>query len=491
MTSTDGTVAREYLRVSKDKSGRERSIVEQHADNEADAADHGWTLGQPYSDVGSASRYATKPRGNYDTLVSDLRADRFGADVLILWESSRGSRRASEWLALIELCAERGVKIHVTSHQRTYDPTIGRDRKSLRDDASDSEYESDKISQRATRANGANAKAGRPHGRVPYGFRRTYDPTTGDLVGQEIEPDEAKVIRELFDRIAAGHSLRGIARDFAARNITKRSGGPFSPAHLRSLATTHAYAGIRVHVPGRRDGNKQRRPDMIEYKADWPAIVPRRTWLAVQQILSDPGRKTTRPGRGRHLLSMIAKCDVCGGPLAATERDRGPEYQCHRGGHVRIDKPGLDDLAERAILAYLGDPARADRITRRDADDAELEAAKVAVAEVEAELRDLVDRVSRGALSLDFAQRVEPGIRQRLDAAKARVTELETPAPLAGYITPGRDVARRWKAAPMSARREVARVLLTPAYLGELRVTRSPSPGHRAPVKDRTVWLSE
>ena len=47
-----------------------------------------------------------------------------------------------------------------------------------------------------------------------------------------------------------------------------------------------------------------------QHPADWPAIVPRRTWLAVDAILSDDGRKTTRPGRAKHLLSMIARCTV-------------------------------------------------------------------------------------------------------------------------------------------------------------------------------------
>lgn len=474
MTTTDGTIAREYLRVSKDKSGRERSITEQHTENEAEAAEYDWTLGQPYSDVGSASRYAAKPRGDYDTLIADLRADRFGADILLLWESSRGSRRASEWLALIELCAERGVQIHVTSHRRTYDPRNGRDRKSLRDDASDSEYESDKISQRATRANGANAKAGRPHGRVPYGYRRTYDPATGKLVGQEVDPAEAKVIRELFDRVAKGHSLRSIAADFERRGIAKPSGGPFSAQHLRNLATRHVYAGIRVH-----HGQ--------EHPADWPAIVDRRTWLRVQGILSAPERTTTRPGRARHLLSMIAKCDVCSGPLAASYRREGREYQCHEGGHVRVNADGLDDLAEKAIVGYLARDDVAEKITRRDGDDAALEAAKLAVAEIRREADDLADQVGRGTLTATLAARAEPAILARLAAAQARVDELQTPAPLAGYITPGKDAARRWKAAPMSAKREVARLLLAPTYLGEWRVTRSPSPGHRVPVKDRVV----
>jgi hypothetical protein len=53
---------------------------------------------------------------------------------------------------------------------------------------------------------------------------------------------------------------------------------------------------------------------------------------------------------------------------------------------------------------------------------------------------------------------------------------------------PGDDIAHRWAAAPISARREVARLVLSPELLGELRVTRSLSPGHRIDVADRVTW---
>jgi site-specific DNA recombinase len=80
--------AREYLRVSLDRSGRERSIVEQQDDNRN--AWYGWEWGAPYSDLSiSASRYSTRTRGGYGELIADVAADRFGAHTLVLWESSR------------------------------------------------------------------------------------------------------------------------------------------------------------------------------------------------------------------------------------------------------------------------------------------------------------------------------------------------------------------------------------------------------------------
>ena len=69
--SATHTLAREYLRVSRDASGRARSLDEQHSDNVAIAEREGWTLADPYRDESvSASRYSTKIRGG----VADLLA---------------------------------------------------------------------------------------------------------------------------------------------------------------------------------------------------------------------------------------------------------------------------------------------------------------------------------------------------------------------------------------------------------------------------------
>jgi hypothetical protein len=396
----------------------------------------------------------------------------------------------SEWVTLLELCEAAGVRIHVTTHNRTYDPANHRDRRSMLEDAVDSEYESGKTSERTTRSNGSRAAAGQVHGRIPYGYTRRYDPTTRRLVAQDPEPDEARVVAELFHRIVGGHSLRAIAADFEARGVRTRSGRVFSPQHLRSLAVNHTYAGLRVHDPN-RGPNRTKLTDGAQITDGvWPALVDRATFLAVQRVLNAPERKTTRPGRARHLLSMIAKCAVCGGPLSARSRPGGVEYQCHEGGHVRVDYADLNDYATRAMLGYLARPDNADWLTRGD-DDADLIAAREQVAGIRAELDDLADRVGAGKLSATLAARAEPGILNRLRDAERREADLSSPSVLRGLIAPGVDVARRWKAAEMSTRREVARLLLAPDLLGELRVLRSPSRGHRAPIKDRVEWARE
>jgi hypothetical protein len=186
---------------------------------------------------------------------------------------------------------------------------------------------------------------------------------------------------------------------------------------------------------------------------------------------------------------MIARCDVCGGPLAATFRTEGRrQYQCHKAGHVRIDADPLDEIAEAALLTYLARPDIAAALVADEGDDEALAEARAALARVRAELEDLIDKVGRGAITAMLAAGAEPKIQARLAEATRQVEELATPSSLRGLIDPVGDVVVQWRAAPMPVRRDIARRLLGTDGLGELRVMRSPSRGHATPAADRVRW---
>jgi DNA invertase Pin-like site-specific DNA recombinase len=491
MTTTT-VQAREYLRVSKDKSGRARSVEEQHDDNVAAGQVHGFTLaGQPYSDVSlSASRYARKVRGDFARLLADLEHGRFGADLLVLWESSRGSRRVGEWATLVDLLEDARVKVHVATHGRTYDPRNPRDRRTLMEDAVDAEYASGKASDAIQRAAKATAERGEAWGRIPFGYRRTYDPVTRRLVSQDPDPGEAAVVREVFTRLRRGDTLHGIARDFAARGITTRAGRPFTPQAIRNLALRPVYAGLRVHEPGNREGRYRGSLDALT-AATWPALVDRETFTVVRGMLLDPGRKTSRPGRGKHLLSLIAACDICGSELTATFRYGARQYVCRGRACVRVDADGLDTVAERAIVAYLARPDVIAGLRVAGDDSPELAQVRADLVAARTELADWRRLAKERKVTAESFAEIEPGIVRSVTDLEARETELSTPSALL-VIPPGRDAARRWAAAEMPARRQVARLLLSRQVIGQLRVTRTPQPGSKpADAADRVVWLRE
>jgi site-specific DNA recombinase len=197
----------------------------------------------------------------------------------------------------------------------------------------------------------ANARAGRPHGMVPYGYRREYDPRDGRPIAQVADPLTSRLIRRLFAELREGRSLSAITREFADRGWVNRSGRPFTRAHLRSLAANPAYAGLRVYRP--------RTSQPFHAPGQWQALVPEEVFWEVQSLLADPMRSTTRPGGTRHLLSMIACCDVCGGPLAVRyvkNRAYGGSYVCHRSGHVLAEQAAIDRYVQEVVQEHLSAP---------------------------------------------------------------------------------------------------------------------------------------
>lgn len=266
----------------------------------------------------------------------------------------------------------------------------------------------------------------------------------------------------------------------------------FSPQHLRSLALCPAYAALRAHRPKAGPHSRERHaPVSVSemYQGQWTPLVPRAQWLAVQRLLSAPERKTCRPGRGKHLLSLIARCGRCEGGLAVTYRGGYPRYFCRAKGCVLIPQAEVDQIAEQVMLAYLARPEVIDTLRAGEHDgDRELAMLRDALATVRARHDELAEAVAAGRLSVALAARSEPAILAEIQRLEKQEKQLATPSALRGLIEPGADVARRWASAPMSTRREIARLLLTPQLIGELRITPSLTPGQRVAAEQRIQW---
>ncbi|WP_060880144.1 recombinase family protein [Streptomyces scabiei] len=486
-------IAREYRRLSDAKGGT--SLDDQGTDNAAAADDNDWRLhASPYIDDGlSASRYATKRRDDFEQLVADLRTgptgrqSAFDADVLMLWESSRGSRKVGEWVSFIELCEEKEVRIWVTTHERLYDPRNGRDRKSLIEDAADSEYESYKIHRRVTRTAAAQARAGRPYGQAPYGLMPVYDPQTGKLQTWTEDPARAIVVRELFRLLERHVPTSEITRRFERRGYTNREGKPFSGPHLVDMAGRASYTGLRSY-----------KGELFE--GIWDGIVPRARYWNVQRVLGAPGRATYRGGGTRYELTAGLRCSRCDSLTRVEYNGEGgkrhrrkPGYKCQRG-HVVIDKATVDDL----LIGRPGDlGVLLDFFSRDDIYDV-----LAAPASGDAAVLDLRTRLAAARAERDEMRQATGStmaevlvIANSLAAKEEEVRDLEArerdltlPSVVLSIIRPGADVWQTWCEMPIAARRQLVRLACSPRYLGIPYILPSPRTGPNQPVAERLVW---
>jgi site-specific DNA recombinase len=433
-----------YTRVSKDKR-QGRSVEEQEAECRRVCEHEGWTIADVLSDNDrSASRYATKTRPAWEQVKHRLATD--GIDVLVAWEASRTNRDLEEFVELRKLCRANGIMLNYAGRTLDFDDSSDAFRAGL--DALISEDESERTRKRILRAVRSQATAGKPHGRVLYGYRRKYDPDTRALIGQEPDPETAEIVREIARRFLSGESLYAITDDLNARKV---SGKAWSANRVKRCITNPGYASLRVYR-GEVAGD-----------ANWPAILDRQTFDAIQARFAP-----RRGGRGgtdvKHLLSGIARCGKCGEPMYVW-KDRGNGvYACtSSGGHLTRNQDHLDAYITAVILERLATVDFGD-VT---AEHPEVAAARTEAAELRERMDDATSEFTAGNLKAATLGKIEADLEPKIKAAEKRARAAAVPPNLADLA--GEGVDARWDALSVEQRREVVRVLVDITVLPSTR----------------------
>lgn len=424
-----------------------RSPAEQRDDYDTDVAREGWQAGEAYAEkkAVSASRYSKKTRGDFQQLLDDLDGGRFAAELLWLWESSRGSRKVSEWVVLLELCEQHGVVFYVHTHGRTYDPGNARDRRTLLEDAVDAEWETAKSSERIKRVVRARANDGRPHGRNLYGYRREYRIRRNgsrELIAQVPDEDTASIVKEIFERIADGEGSQMVATSLTKRGIpTPRTATVWRKTSVHQIARNPAYLGERHH--------KRQLA-----KADaWEPLVDRALYDRANAMLSRPERRPdiTEPRIG-HVLSGIARCGKCGGKMrwSGGGRSNRPMYFCDDHHCIGRDASKLEGYVIPRVVAIL---AREQVAVSDDPSPALIEAeAEVQALRTRLESFDLA--AAEGQISGERLSNIERHLAPKITAAERRVKALRVPRLLSLAKLDG-PVQQVWDDLDMKTRREL------------------------------------
>jgi site-specific DNA recombinase len=431
-----------YTRVSRDRAGTERSVTEQeHACREFCEL-QGWEVAAVYTDNDiSASRYTRKVRPQFEVLMAQL--SKYGA--LVTWEASRATRDLDVYAKLRKVCREHGVLWAYSG--RVYDLTRGDDAFSTGLEMLLSERSSDDTSSRIRRTVNAQAVAGKPHGRVPFGYRRVYDPETGKLLRQVPDETEAPVIREAAARILTGESIYSICRDFEARGVRGISNKYWDTARIKRVLTNPTYMGKRV-LRGEVIGD-----------ADWEPLLPAETFEALAGVFAGEKHMPKYHGTGpRHLLTGIAKCGVCGSPVnRIPNRKRGKEsYICRNNWHVGRRKDWVDDLVTSVVLARLRQPDALQAVNRTAGPRARELAGQLRT--LEQRLEGFYAQAAEGTLSAPGLARVEERIKRDMDETRQLLREVATPNTLT--IPDPAHLADSWERQSLIHRRELIDALM-------------------------------
>ena len=184
-----------------------------------------------------------------------------------------------------------------------------------------------KRGQRGTVAQG-RSPAGKAYG---YSMANRIDANGRAVRGlRDVDPDQAAIVRRIFEQYAAGISPKRIAERLNAEGIPGPRGGRWRATTLRpdrtrgnGLLQNQLYIGRIVHnrtsnvvePMTRRTRIRPNAPDQwVIEEVPHLRIIDQELWDKVQQGLRRrEGEKPVQHRRAKHMLSGLGVCGVCGG----------------------------------------------------------------------------------------------------------------------------------------------------------------------------------
>ena len=358
-----------YARYSTDRQ-RPTSIDDQVRICRAHAEREGWTVAGVFSDCAQSGSLPIASRAGSARLLAAALEDQF--DVLLLEGLDRLSRDAVEQEITVRRLEHRGIRILGLSDG--YDSESGARRLTRGVRGLINEVYLEDLRAKTHRGLAGRAARGLHTGGRPYGYRSV---TKGDGHVLEIDEDEARWVRWIFERYADGWFGRRIAGELNRLRVPSPRGGTWALSAIYAdrkkgcgILANELYIGQVIWNRSRwiKDPDIGKRKRIERPRSEWLVqdvpelrIVSDELWRAARDRDAVAASKPSR-GRGapaRTLFGGLLTCGRCGAPMTAVDalrygcshaRDRG-EAVCS-GVHVKrtATDEALVDLVREELL---------------------------------------------------------------------------------------------------------------------------------------------
>ena len=255
---------------------------------------NGWVcLPEHYDDGGFSGGNVNRPA--LQKLLSDCEAGL--VDIILVYKIDRLSRSLTDFADLSKKFDEWNVQfVSVTQEINT---ATSSGRMMLNILMTFSQYEREVISERTRDKLRASRRKGLYTGGIVVLGYRAEDKK---LV---IVPEEARLVRRIFQRYIEIQSPKVIAAELNAEGFTTKSGKPWSTAAIYRILNNHTYFGeVNYKNKEIHDGAHD-------------AIIDEEIWRRTREILkaNDPVKDPSRRTRRDIPLRGIIRCGHCGCPM--------------------------------------------------------------------------------------------------------------------------------------------------------------------------------
>ena len=251
------------------------------------------------------------------------------------------------------------------------------------------------------------------------------NPGLGYKVGKDrkfyIDEDEATIVREIFNRYAAGEVTADIIRDLNNRRIQTSRGKEFNKNSISRILHNKRYIGYYLYKGTETPGGM-------------PRIIDDDLFFRVQHLIEKnkaaPGRIR---GKDEYLLTTKLYCGECNTPMTgyggtSKSGKHYHYYMCnnakkHKCDKKAVSKEPLEDAVVDVCMSLLTEERIkfiADELYKACQDDSNL----VSIKRLEAALKEAENAIENLWAALEHGQSVER-ITKRIDAREEEKKEIE------------------------------------------------------------------
>ena len=413
----------------------------------------GVNINQWYREIVSGETIAERPQARQ--LLADVSAGLW--DGVLVMDVDRLARGDSiDQGVIMQTMMYAGVL--VITPDKIYDPNDEADAEFFEVKLFFARREYNMIKKRMQRGRLQSALEGCYQSPDLYGYRRYKLPGRRGW-SLEIVPEQAAVVRSVFDWYAHGMDGRDVGADSIARRLNDMGlktlrGNPFTASAVKTMLKNPTYAGkIRWNtrrqqfriVDGRRVRSRPVSDDAICVDGLHEAIISPELWDEVAGILA--GHAKRPKSSMRELVNPFAGMIVCGECGHAMQAKSDPT---RRGDYIVCITRGcptcgaylfvVEDMVLDFMRGWVRDFETADAAPIPVPDDSARLAAisqhRARLATLETKLSRVYDYYEAGDYSRDEFNRRRADLTDQMDGVRAAIAALDAAAPAARDIGP-------------------------------------------------------
>lgn len=403
-----------YARYSS-AGQRDVSIEQQLMDIRSFAKREGYTLVHEYADHARSGFKNSSARTAFQAMLSAAEKGTF--DTVISWKVDRFGRNREESAIYKGKLRRFGVRV-LYAMEPIPEGSAGVLLEGMLE--ATAEWYSRQLSENVTRGMTDNAHRCLYNGTKILGYSRGSD---GHYA---IQPEEAAVVRNIFDLYRSGYSAARICRILNDRGVKTSRGKKFQPEGLMRIITNERYTGIYIWGD-------------IRVSDGMPAIITQSDFEEAQRMRGKTARHIEQ-GAVDYLLTGKAFCGLCGAAMigdSGTSKDGTRHYyytcQAHKARKGCGKKSVKKDRLESAVVDFVLDVALSDVQIEKTADavmalqEEELKRSPLSAMESEyAEIQKQIDNINNAIAAGIWNSSTSAKLKALEDSADSLRISVET-----------------------------------------------------------------